>query len=586
MVSTSASLSLWSVSWLLIAPASCGSIAAWYNTRGPSLLMQDDETGGIRYSLCNGNYTPIFPDDKTLTLPLTSHPPKNNTSLSATGWTDGETAWASIFYLDNDDEIINTLLECNWGSGTWKNTGDYMISGNAPKVAPDSGLAAVLLGATDGYRVFYNDLEGIMHYLGYTSSTQQWDYYGVVSQDAVSSQAISATFSTQNQNISIVRPRDNKNMGVSRWHDDDMWHVSAFPQPLTLTGNQSTNATDQDDLHLDPVVTDFSLTSWDGNASTLGIGIDSSYTRYIFYIGTDKKIYQLHNDNSTWVPTDRPSDEAWPDADVAGGNFGIASDFTSSTMRLYYMSGGQMIEANGDNGNWQAATVLATTNDTQAATSTSSGVPAATSSPSDSDGGGGLSNGAKAGISAGVTLGVIAVVGMLSAFIFLRRRQKQYDADVAAGVIPGPGTGGDGNDMYMSPSTVHTYPATSSHMGSPTDLAMATAGTGYDGTLYTPAQGVPPVPGYPTHNMGYPQQQQQQQGTAGYVDPNYAQYGAYHQGQPPYAQGGGWAHATAGQQQQDMYGYPNQQQQQHPQEMPSQTKPVEMMGEGHYKEAP
>lgn len=132
---------------------------------------------------------------------------------------------ASIFYLDNNDEIVNALLKCDTNTGHWGNTGEYVISGGSPKVAPNTGLSAVLLGATDGYRVYYNGLDGTLHQIGYTSSTT-WKYYGVVSNDKMSAQAIGSTFS--NGNITVIRSRDSKNMGVSRLYSDHSWHLCEF----------------------------------------------------------------------------------------------------------------------------------------------------------------------------------------------------------------------------------------------------------------------------------------------------------------------------------------------------------------------
>ncbi len=63
--------------------------AWWVNDVGPALMMQDDESGGLRYSLCNSNSTPIFPNDTTITAPLNDYPPKRNTSLAGSGWFTG-----------------------------------------------------------------------------------------------------------------------------------------------------------------------------------------------------------------------------------------------------------------------------------------------------------------------------------------------------------------------------------------------------------------------------------------------------------------------------------------------------------------
>ncbi|KAI1408216.1 hypothetical protein F5Y13DRAFT_172875 [Hypoxylon sp. FL1857] len=562
--------------WLLAGHVSCGSIAAWWNTRGPSFIMQDDDTGGIRYSLCNGNHTPIFPDDKTLTTPYINHPPKNKSSLAATGWTDSDTAWASIFYLDNNDNIVNALLKCDWNTGHWQITGEYITSEGSPKVAPTSALSAVLLGSTDGYRVFYNDLEGTLHQVGYTSATT-WAYYGTISHDTTSTQAIASTFS--GKNISIVRPRDDKNIGVSRWYTDNLWHLSTFPEPLTLEGNKSTNATQASDLKLSSDNPPFSLPAWDGNVSALAMGIDSAYTRSVFYIGTDRKLYQVGNKNYQWSVFSRPSagDNAWPLADTPGAPIGIANDFSTNIMRLYYMSGGRMIEANGDGGIWQTATVLASSNASQP---TSSPTPSTTDAPPSEQGGGGLSDGAKVGISVGVTLGVIALAGMGFAFWFLRWRQRKLDEAAAeaaaAGSVRSPGS------AYVGPTTT-TFSASGTQVGDQSVSGLPKystpppqAATGYSPlqTAYgQPQQGMfsPPQMGYAPSADGYAQ------GTP---------TAAYPQ-QAGFVQEGGWTYATAvadnGAPQQQYY---YQQPQQHPHEMPEQRRPVEMMGEGHYSEVP
>ncbi|KAI1463659.1 uncharacterized protein F4812DRAFT_236516 [Daldinia caldariorum] len=583
--------------WLLAGQVSCGSIAAWWNTQAPSFIMQDDDTGNIRYSLCNGNYTPIFPDDKTLVAPFKDHLPKNKTSLSAAGWVDGETATASIFYMDTSDEIVNALLKCDWNTGHWENTGEFVVSGGAPKVAPDSGISAVLLGSVEGYRVYYNDLEGTLHEIGYTRTTT-WSYYGVVSHDAVSSQAIGSTFSSGN--ISVVRPRDAENMGASQLYGDDMWHLSTFPEPLTRTGNHSTNATKASDLTLGSSSPNFTLPAWDGKASALAVTINNKDVRSVFYIGTDKKLYQVSNDggggggNSTWSVSPRPEDDekSWPVADAAGAPIAVASDVGSRTMRLYYVSGGRVVEVNGDHGRWQAATVLPSTN-----TSQTVGAPGsvATSMPApDEDGK--LSDGEKAGISVGVTLGVIALAGTPFLLWLMRRRQRRIDEAAAAAMAAARG------DQYNKPEDNGSGPA----YGPDGAQIAAQTGVGADGYAYgygaaAQQQQQQTYAGYPQAQpvqTGYSQQQSQQpQQPGGVVYPQqmgytvtpdgYAQQPAvttavaYPQ-QAGFTQNGEWVYTTPTgdngayyqQQQQQQYYH---QYQQHPQEMPGDAKPVELM---------
>lgn len=64
---------------------------------GATLMMQDDDTGLIRYSLCNSNSTPVLPEDKTITLPLFDPKPKKGTALAGVGWFDNTQTQVSTF---------------------------------------------------------------------------------------------------------------------------------------------------------------------------------------------------------------------------------------------------------------------------------------------------------------------------------------------------------------------------------------------------------------------------------------------------------------------------------------------------------
>lgn len=78
--------------------ASCGAIASWWtDPLGATLIVQDDETALIRYSLCNSNGTPVLPKDKSLTLPLLKYPPKNGTGLTGVGWSNGPVTTVRAF---------------------------------------------------------------------------------------------------------------------------------------------------------------------------------------------------------------------------------------------------------------------------------------------------------------------------------------------------------------------------------------------------------------------------------------------------------------------------------------------------------
>ncbi|ORY67276.1 uncharacterized protein BCR38DRAFT_153959 [Pseudomassariella vexata] len=420
--------------WLLAGRVSSGALAAWWTEIGPSVMMQDDKTGDIRYSLCNSQDTPIFPENKSITVPLFQYAPKNGSDLTGAGWWDGSSTQASIFYQDDAGRIINSLLKCDWDTGFWSNTGDWIISAGSSSVSSTTGLSVVLLGSEDGYRVFYSDTAEKLRYLGYTTDSD-WADYGAVSNDEVAGTAIGAMFSGGN-NITVVTPRDSQNMEVSRFAKDDSWYISTFPHPLT--DELATNSTNTTSFTLNATTTpNFTLPAWDGKPASLGVSIDSDGARSIFYIGTDSQLYQVANsdDDDAWRLYSRPNETFWPKADESNGRLAVANNPGSSALRVYYVSGGAVIEANGDDHKWSTAAALPTVNTSTSAAASSS--PPSSSSSTSSSASAGLSTGAKAGVGVGVSLGAIAVAGMIGTVLFLRKRQQRRDAKEQAAMHNG-----------------------------------------------------------------------------------------------------------------------------------------------------
>lgn len=143
---------------------------------------------------------------------------------------------ASIFYQDEQDRIVNSLLQCDTATGHWYDTGDYIITNDCPKASPTSGLAVILFGSDDGYRVFYHDLDGRIQSVSYMSSTEKWLYNGIVNPDtngrgnsssSSSGGAIAATFPNDN-NITVITARDAENLEISRIYGDDTWHICEY----------------------------------------------------------------------------------------------------------------------------------------------------------------------------------------------------------------------------------------------------------------------------------------------------------------------------------------------------------------------
>lgn len=118
-------------------------------------------------------------------------------------------------------------MECDWNTGYWSPTGSYVTSDNAKSISSSTGLAAVLLGKEGGYRVFYHDNGGTLRQIGYTAASGKWVDLGEVSPDASSGNAIGATFSNDN-NMTVVTPKNQENMEVSRWNTDQSWRISKF----------------------------------------------------------------------------------------------------------------------------------------------------------------------------------------------------------------------------------------------------------------------------------------------------------------------------------------------------------------------
>jgi hypothetical protein len=133
---------------------------------------------------------------------------------------------ASIFYQSEQGQIINSLFQCDWPSGKFTSQGSWVISGDAPSVNSNTGLASLVLGSTAGYRVYYHDDDDAISEIGYTTDTN-WHYRDVVSPDHPATNAIHAAF-TGSANISVVFPRDSENIEVTRFNTDDSWHICEF----------------------------------------------------------------------------------------------------------------------------------------------------------------------------------------------------------------------------------------------------------------------------------------------------------------------------------------------------------------------
>ena len=140
---------------------------------------------------------------------------------------------ASVFYQTQTGDIINGIYVCDWPSGKFvpKNTVIISNAEAAVKPNPATGLSSVLLGETEGYRVFYHDANMTIHQLAYAPGVNddQWSYAGIVAPDRASGKAIGTTFGRK-PNVTLIFPKDAGNMEVSRFNTDKLWHQSEFPR--------------------------------------------------------------------------------------------------------------------------------------------------------------------------------------------------------------------------------------------------------------------------------------------------------------------------------------------------------------------
>jgi len=173
----------------------------------------------------------------------------------------------------------------------------------------------------------------------------------------------------------------------------------------------------------------------------------------------------------------------------------VTSDFASSQIRIYYFVNRTLTEIKFDkDGTWKQAqpvpTFNATANLAPPPGNSSSSGPSASSNQDP-----GLSSGAKAGIGVGVTLGVLAVAGVLGALFFFRRRAAR-----ASQHHP------DAPEMENTALSPDTHPAAAAYDAHGNPIV-------YDPRYATPGSevyGGSPPPGYVWEQKGAQQQGQGQ----------------------------------------------------------------------------
>lgn len=230
--------------WLLLVawvqPSYSSALYAYATERTVQIGAQDPATGKIYYSSCNSEDTPIFPLDKPNILDA-KQTPRNGTALAAAGWWDTQTItvgrilcmlWltantvqASIFWQTKDGIIVNGYYTCNMTTGKLVRKDEYQISETAEvdSIHSESGLSVELLGANDGYRVFYHNENRQVMMMSYTTVTN-WIDGGAVSQDTATGMALGSTHYDK-ENITVAFPKGSDDIETSRLEKSGTWKL-------------------------------------------------------------------------------------------------------------------------------------------------------------------------------------------------------------------------------------------------------------------------------------------------------------------------------------------------------------------------
>lgn len=114
-------------------------------------------------------------------------------------------------------------------TGRYTVKGEFEISDTARinSIHNQTGLAVELLGAENGYRVFFHDEHKRVSAMSYTTKTD-WELTGRISQEEVPTMVLSSVHSGL-MNMSVVFPKDAQNLEISRYFKDNTWRLGSCP---------------------------------------------------------------------------------------------------------------------------------------------------------------------------------------------------------------------------------------------------------------------------------------------------------------------------------------------------------------------
>ncbi|RYP09330.1 hypothetical protein DL764_001377 [Monosporascus ibericus] len=92
----------------------------------------------------------------------------------------------------------------------------------------------------------------------------------------------------------------------------DEWDLTASP---TLVLNET-------------AAEDWSLDAFDSSAANINLTFTSLGTLSTFYIGSDRALHQIRQEDGSWQRGEEQGQEHWPLADAESSEFGIVHNFT------------------------------------------------------------------------------------------------------------------------------------------------------------------------------------------------------------------------------------------------------------------
>lgn len=172
----------------------------------------------------------------------------------------------------------------------------------------------------------------------------------------------------------------------------------------------------------------------------MGLTFSTTAKLSAFYIGTNGVLHRVdQGEGDNFQRAEQQGPDTWPVADAPNAPFGIASDFNTNRIWVYYMSGGQMRQVyQSRSGVWERAVVLETRDGLSPASGQGSGDTGGGDSGHDNENKG-MATAAKVGLGVGLSIGVLTLGGLISACAwYYRRRKARNGVAELPGSIRGP----------------------------------------------------------------------------------------------------------------------------------------------------